>query len=132
MSPRTIQRWIAHRSSPVTTQQLTIARALYPLDPELAAQFAQAGGETLESLGLAPRRLLAAAKVSVPLRRAVDAVVYAAAEAGELPARAARQAVLAALRCMIDTGLAVETALGAFEQEEPTPAPKRRAAARRG
>jgi hypothetical protein len=119
VSPRTVQRWLSRGAGPATSQTLTIARALYPLDAALAAQFAEAGGQTLESLGLAAPRLPSAAIVSVPLRHVVDAVVYAAADAGELPTRAARRAVSAALRCMSDAGVAVETVLGVLAEGEP-------------
>ena len=51
-SERTAARW-ARGSSSVSVEQLcTLARLVYPQDPELAASLAEASSETLESLGI--------------------------------------------------------------------------------
>jgi transcriptional regulator with XRE-family HTH domain len=87
---KTIARWEhpLHTFSPSETK--TLAEAVYPVDPELAAEIADHGGATLESLGVVAPATPSlqrpapspAAPPKVPsLAHLVDAVVMAAAEA---------------------------------------------------
>ena len=80
-SRKTIARRQTHAHQLTPHEITTLTTALYPVDPELAADVAAAGGETLESLGLvvmAPP----AAPTAPALEHLVDAVVMAAVEAG--------------------------------------------------
>jgi DNA-binding XRE family transcriptional regulator len=79
--------------------------ALFPVDPELAAEVAEGGGETLESLGhVAPPP----PPVAPALAHLVDAVVMAAVEAnGRLTPRL-RPTLSAAFHRALAMGLTVE------------------------
>src|ERR1700733_9202570 len=73
ISRRTAQRLAAGRSTFGADGCARVARALHPTNPELAAEVASRGGQTLATLGLftAP---------PTPDPRIADGVVYAAAE----------------------------------------------------
>ena len=107
-SRRTGQRW-ARQGGPSSPVVLDMARLVFPVNPQLAAEVALAGGSTLEGLGLvkpAPPPLPPPRPVYP--ERVVDAVVCAAAEAMQATPQQARPAVLAAFACAQELGLLVE------------------------
>ena len=118
VSVRTVQRWWAKRSSPAEQDYCAVARAVAPHDRELARKLAEAGGTTLDALGLSPRpgpvpaaasvstaaQPVARSEVSVTLRAHTDALVCAAAAALDLSPRAVRPALAAAFAHAIDLG----------------------------
>jgi hypothetical protein len=54
-SHRSAVRWDSGRSTPTEQSLVTLAKLLAPVDFDLAAEAATFAGETLESLGLAPK-----------------------------------------------------------------------------
>jgi hypothetical protein len=107
-SRRTGQRWAKH-GGPSSMVVQDMARLVFPVDAQLAAEVALAGGSSLEALGLvrpAPPALPPPRPV-LP-ERVVDAVVCAAAEAMQVTPQQARPAVLAAFSCAQELGLVVE------------------------
>src|SRR5258708_38339150 len=52
ISARTVQRWDARRSEPARSDWHAMARAVHPIDAELAERLAQAGRTSLAELGL--------------------------------------------------------------------------------
>ena len=91
ISSRTVQRWFARRSSPISLHWHALARATHGAQPALAARLARQGGSSLEELAL----------VAQPPRASdvlADAVVCAAAEAIDVAPGAIRPALLAAVR----------------------------------
>ena len=102
VSRRTMTRWMRNPSCLVPLHAQALARAVYPVDPALAARCARVGETTLEALGLevpTPRD---------PPRHHADAVVCAAAEALDASPRAVRPVLLAAVRKAREVGLTVE------------------------
>ena len=140
-SRRTGQRWDSGQATPSTDQILQLAKLVYPVDADLAARVAAAGGATLEALGLAqppapPPAALAppappaqpATVAAPPADRMVDAVVCVAADEMGVPPRAVRRAVLAAFTRARELGLgveAVERALGGGKASEGSAKNKR-------
>jgi hypothetical protein len=120
VSRRTVVRWSSGGGwrNAYTTGKL--AALLYPVDPALAASFAAIGGHTLVSLGLEPS--VPPTRVAVPPSRAIDVVVCAAADACDGSPRAARAALLAAVRAAKDVGLdlaGIEAALSPPSRPSP-------------
>jgi DNA-binding XRE family transcriptional regulator len=133
VSQRTVARQESGQSHVYDHQLHEIAALLHPRDPALARELAQAGGKTLEELGIVapvppppppqppparvqapPAAPLAPPPPVVPTHMLVDAIVYAAAEALEAVARdgagpgalrGARAAVVAAFVRTRDLGL---------------------------
>lgn len=101
VSRRTIIRWQPN-AQPIDSQMHTIARAVYPRDPDLAAQFAAGTGTTLEALGIVE------AAPSLHTSHLVDSIVCAAAEAAGTPPQAIRPALLAALDRAAAVGLTAD------------------------
>jgi hypothetical protein len=101
-SRRTVQRWFSKESSPGNHHLQELARHVFPVDRELAAELAEAGGSSLDALGLLARETLANAPPPVPAppplaaEDLVDSVVCAAAEESGLAPRAVRPVLLAA------------------------------------
>jgi hypothetical protein len=113
-SRSTGQRWSAGRAHPSDDQIHTLARRVYPVDPALARKLAGSVGTTLEALGI-PQRGAPPSPPPIP-DRIVDAVVYAAAEAVDLPPRAIRPGVVAAFAAARELGLSVEAVDGVLRK----------------
>jgi hypothetical protein len=97
ISRRTVIRW-ATRSRPSTEQVITLAKAVYPKDRDLAAALAQAAGTRLDEIGLeAPPSPVVAAPSAATVEVMVDSIVCAAATAGSTTPQVARATLLAAL-----------------------------------
>lgn len=107
-SRRTGQRWDSDKSTPSPQQLQTLAKHIYPVDPQLAAEIAQATDTTLVALGLAPPPPPANAPPPPPVASIVDSVVCAAAEAIDVVPRAVRPALLAAFSRARELQLTIE------------------------
>jgi hypothetical protein len=119
-SERTALRWRAGKSAVSVAQLHTLARLVHPRDPQLAGELAEAGSETLASLGIVP------APVAPPLapRVLADVVTCAAADAIGLAPSAARKALAAAFERARELGATaadVESALAAPTAPPPPP-----------
>ncbi len=118
-SRRTGQRWETGRATPSFDQLCAMTAMVYPKDPELAAQLAQAVGHSLVSLGIvkpapaAPSAVTPAAPLPL-VEDVVDSIVCAAADAMNVLPRDVRPALLAAFARARRLGLAVETVEGAL------------------
>jgi transcriptional regulator with XRE-family HTH domain len=118
-SLRTGHRWANGRAYPSVHQLQTLARALHPSDPGLAAEMAAEAGTTLVKWGIAPPEPEVPKGPpprpfpSIPLM--VDAIVLAAVDAADPDATApvSRHAIRAALRA----GFSRARALGLSLQE---------------
>ncbi len=108
ISARTVQRWDARRSEPARSDWHAMARAVHPIDAELAERLAKEGRSSLEELGLVGAAAPAPPSSAYELHHLADAVVCAAAEAIDLPPRAIRQALIAAFRRARQMRLSVE------------------------
>ena len=95
------------RRLPSGPQLAKLAAAVFPRDPQLAAQLAQAAGATLQQLGLVPASPAPAPPMAKP-PHLVDTVVCAAAEALGVPPPAVRPALLAAFQRAREVGLTTE------------------------
>ena len=116
ISARTVQRWGSRRSEPAPHSWHGMARAVHPVDAQLAGRLAEAGGSSLAALGLAE------APQAVPsgahdLRHLADGVVCAAAESIDLSPRIVRTALLAAFRRAREMRLTVEDMESALAPE---------------
>jgi hypothetical protein len=112
VSSRTISRWQMGQTALAPKYLAELAPLVYPRDKELAADMAAAAGTTLDALGVT--KPAAPAPTGDELRRALDAVVLAAADAGDISPRAARPAIAAALRAVKDSGIAVDALIEAL------------------
>jgi transcriptional regulator with XRE-family HTH domain len=97
---RSIQRYEDGGASLVPPQIEALARAVYPVQPDLAAQIAASGETTLERLGLVPPSPSATSE-------SIDAVVRAAADVMGVPPDAIRPAIAVAFAKARDLGLDV-------------------------
>jgi transcriptional regulator with XRE-family HTH domain len=149
ISRRTVSRWDAAERLPSNPELHKIARAIFPVDAQLAAAIAAEGGTTVEALGLARRAdPPAPAPTPVPAPASerpappappprpfppvalmVDSIVLSAVEAAEsqaasLPERDAIRGVLrAAFARARGLGLTLDEVHGALSQPpEGTPA----------
>jgi transcriptional regulator with XRE-family HTH domain len=101
-SYRTVQRWSAGSSSPFAHNLHDLARAVYPVDPGLAAELAIEGKTSLEALGLVVREAPPPAppppEPPPPLdaEHLADSIVCAAAQSSGLAPRIIRPILLAA------------------------------------
>jgi hypothetical protein len=112
VSRRTISRWQLHGTSLSPDQVDQLARAVYPINGQLAATIAALRGATLESLGIAqPAKPVEPPPPPTPPPRVVEVVLCAAAEALDASPRLVRPAVVAAFEAARDTGLGVEQVL---------------------
>jgi transcriptional regulator with XRE-family HTH domain len=110
MSRRTVSRWMSRGSASLSPADCdTVARAVYPLDPGLAARLVATRGATLEDAGIVSPRPAAAPPPPPPQPYLVDVVVCAAAEALDASPRLVRPALLAALKSARAVGLDMET-----------------------
>ena len=91
-SMRTAHRWEGGEAYPDVEQVLTLARAVFPQDPQLAAELAHEAGTTLEGMGLvlppqaAPAVVAPAApppRPFPPVGLMIDSIVLAAVDAAE-------------------------------------------------
>jgi hypothetical protein len=133
VSRRTIVRWTDNGGWKHATTTAQLARLVFPKDPALAARFAAVGGHTLESLGLVvprppPPPPPAPVAKPAPMPRAIDVVVCAAADAVDGTPRAARVALLAAVRAAREMGLDLLALEAALAPPASAPADKARAA----
>jgi transcriptional regulator with XRE-family HTH domain len=131
VSRRTVSRWTGHGATLGPDQVATLARAVHPKDPQLAAHIAAHGGATLESLGIgqpAPKEALQPKPEDIEsvARTLVDAVVCAAAEALDASPRAVRPALLAAFTRARELGLSLETAERTLAASKARPRAKTR------
>jgi hypothetical protein len=118
-STRTGQRWGTAKAFPSQEQVQQLARHVDPVDAQLAAQLAQAGGTTLMALGLGPPPPPPPAPPFVPAPdRIVDSVVCAAAEAMGVMPGAIRPALLAAFTRGREIGLGVDALEKALRDRE--------------
>ena len=122
VSERTIQRWTASTPGFTPGQLKTLATALYPVHPPLAARFAALARETLESLGLVvppPPKPSAMATPSLPPSIApllADGLLYALAEAVGLPRDKLELPLLELLRQSVEAGLSLPALADAVQQ----------------
>jgi hypothetical protein len=107
VSRRTGQRWNQGKG-PYGTDLHRMAGMVFPVDAALAAEIAEAGGTTLEALGVLPPPPPAPAPPVAPPDRVIDAVVCAAAEAMQMAPQNVRPALLAAFTSAKDLGLTVD------------------------
>jgi transcriptional regulator with XRE-family HTH domain len=112
VSRRTISRWTSGGGVLGPHHGEALARALYPVDRELARQAAARGGHTVESLGLV---------ASAPSPRVAQIVLCAAAEAMDASPRAVRPALLAAFRAAREEGFTLEAVERSLEAMSPSP-----------
>jgi hypothetical protein len=114
MSERTGERWMARRSELGKDNLEALARLVHPRDVELAKAIALHAGTTLEALGIRP----APTRTSrpIPVSRAVDLVVCAAADALDVSPRTARPAVVAAFRAALELGIDLHDVVAALGQ----------------
>jgi hypothetical protein len=125
VSLRTVARWYAKQGGPVAGDFHTLARAVHPRDPDVAARLAAAGGTTLEALGLtAPPEDL-----TLPVPLLVDSVLCAAAAALDVAPKAVRPALVAAFQRAREMRLSVEAVDLALR---PPPAPPVKVAKAKG
>src|SRR5271154_5300149 len=73
---RTVQRWEDRGGILLPSGLEALARALYPVRPDLAEQVAAAGDATLDALGIPS----VAAAGSTPISEPIEAIVRSAAE----------------------------------------------------
>jgi hypothetical protein len=111
-SERTALRWSAGRSELTVPQLRTLAAMVYPQDPGLAAELAEATSTTLVALGIAPPPPPPAPVVVAPPRPdpdvLTDAVVCAAADELSAAPSAVRAGLLAAFRRARELGLTID------------------------
>jgi transcriptional regulator with XRE-family HTH domain len=114
-SHRTAVRWERGRAVPLDTSLHRLASLLLPIDRDLAEEVAVAASETLESLGLVPAPVVEPApdakKAALPRVTngdLADVVVCAVADASDLPPRALRPLLHAALVRARALGLTIE------------------------
>ena len=111
-SHRTAVRWDRGRAVPPEDSLHKLASLLAPVDRDLAAEVAVAAGETLESLGLAPKPVVPPvvekAGPRVTNGDLTDAVVCSVSDASDLPPRALRPLLHAAFARARALGLTVE------------------------
>ena len=115
-SVRTAHRWESGASVPSADQVRGLAKAVFPLDRDLAAGLAQEAGTTLEALGL---KTASPARPFPPVALLVDSVVLAALDAAleagaPVPRQAVQDIVRAAFARAQALGLTVDEVLPAL------------------
>jgi hypothetical protein len=111
---RTVHRWEERGTLLLPSEAAALARALYPVRPDLAAEIAATASTTLDRLGLAP----APTPSKAPLADPIDAVVRAAAEVMGVAAEAIRPALAAAFVRASEAGLDVKVLAEKLKQRE--------------
>jgi transcriptional regulator with XRE-family HTH domain len=101
---RTIQRWQDKGGSLLPSGIETLARALYPVRPDLAEQVAAAGHTTLEQLGIPSVAASGPPAISEP----IEAIVRSAAEAMGVAPEVVRPAIATAFAGAREVGLDVQ------------------------
>jgi DNA-binding XRE family transcriptional regulator len=134
VSRRTVSRWMAGHSTPSIEDLHTLARAVHPRDPSLAATLAQESGATLETLGLVspatpPGPPAPPPRAMPPTRLMVDSIVCVAAESMQTTPGAIRDVLRAAFARALELGLSLEEVNQGLSPPAPPPEP---AAPRRG
>src|SRR5580692_9455687 len=86
---RTIQRWEDRGTTLLPPALEALARALYPVRPDLAARVAAGGDTTLDKLGIPSAAAAAAPVTSEP----IEAIVRSAADAMAVTPEAVRPAI---------------------------------------
>lgn len=123
ISSRTVQRWDARESAPTNSDLHKLARAVHPINPELAARLAKEGSSSLEELGIVrppdPPPPAPAPQPAYELAHLADGVVCAAAESMGLTPLAIRPALLAAFRRAREMHLTVEQMEEALAPKAP-------------
>lgn len=144
VSRRTVQRLGGADGTLHAEYMHILARAVHPHDPALAAGLAAEGGQTLESLGVAPPPPHPPPPPSAsvpepppprprpPTRLMVESIVCAAAETMQTAPAAVRDVLRSAFARARGLGLTVEEVDEALSPVEPTPAatPPRKARVR--
>jgi transcriptional regulator with XRE-family HTH domain len=140
VSTRTAHRWEGGAAYPTVDQVQELARAVFPVDAQLAAELAQSAGTTLQALGLvatpkiirAPEPPPPAPRPFPPIALMVDSILLAGLDAaeGSMTAPEMRQVVRNILRAAFSRarglGLAIEEVDDAL-----APAPAGKGPARR-
>jgi transcriptional regulator with XRE-family HTH domain len=119
VSARTIMRYEAGNAVSYQTDFVKLAPLVYPRDPALAAELARAAGTTLEALGVKTAR-------EPTSRHLVDAVVCAAGDAIDVPVRAVRPALLAAVVRAKELGLGIDDLISGLAPASPARAKAKR------
>jgi DNA-binding transcriptional regulator YiaG len=137
VSMRTAHRWEAGASEPDSTQLQKLALAVLPGDGDLAAELAEAGGTTLETLRppvapVAPPEPVGAAAAPAIAPRAfppvillLDSILIAAADAADeqggapMPRPTVRRILGAAVARARALGLSLEEVDGALRADAP-------------
>ena len=115
-SRRTVSRWATKGTSPSPDQIVELARAIYPLDAQLAAQIAEQTGTTLVALGLETPKADASARIP-PTKLLVESIVCAAAEALDATPSVVRPVLRAAFERAHGLGLRIEQVNEALSTE---------------
>jgi hypothetical protein len=138
---RTVQRWERRGATFTTSDVATLASAVHPVDPALAARIAKEGGTSLLELGLerapapppppAPAALPAALVLPpLPTATLVDSIVCVAADAIGVPPRTIRPALAAAFararEVRLDVGAVADSLTGADGPARPAARPRAR------
>jgi hypothetical protein len=121
VAKRTIQRWQDRETTLLPSTFQTLAAAVYPKDPALAARIAAHGSTTLEALGIVkpnppepPAPAAAPApQTPAPLEATLSRAIVAAAAVGVAP-KAIRPALAAALVRARQVGLDVDALIEAL------------------
>ncbi len=117
VTKRTVQRWEERGALLIDSQIEALARAVYPAEPDLAAEVAAARGTTLDRLGVVPS---ADGTTTPNARDAIDSIVRAAAEAVGLASEAIRPAVAAAFLRAGEVGLDVKSVVDGLASRDET------------
>jgi transcriptional regulator with XRE-family HTH domain len=102
---RTVIRWEERGTVLLAPALEALARAVYPVRPDLAAQVAAAGETTLAQLGIPS----VAASGHMAISGPIESIVRAAAEAMGVTPEAVRPAIAAAFARAREVGLDVQT-----------------------
>jgi transcriptional regulator with XRE-family HTH domain len=137
-SMRTAHRWEAGKSYPGVDQVQRMARRVYPVDAQLAAELAAAAGTDLQALGLVrPAPVVAAAPPAPqeppprpfpPVSLMVDSVVLAALEVtdGQTSRQSVRDILRAGFARARGLGLTVDEVDAALAPPSPAKTPPTR------
>ncbi len=127
ISLRTVQRWAGRRSHPSSFDYTALAKASFPVDRDLAARLASAGGTTLAQMGLAvpaPPAPPPVPQTFGPAELVVDSILCAAAIAMDMKPLEIRPALAAAFRRTRQLGIPIEAVERALTGEALPDGPK--------
>jgi transcriptional regulator with XRE-family HTH domain len=113
-SKRTVARWESGQATLWPEQACELAKLVHPVDSGIAAELADAAGETLESLGLVAPAATPAAPPPLATSLVVDAIVCVAADVLMTTPRTVREALHAAFRRARELRLSVDEVEGAL------------------